>query len=235
MSKLSIITVAFNAQEAIERTILSVIDQSDAEIEYLVIDGGSTDATLNVIRQYADKIDYWVSEPDRGIYDAMNKALRHATGDWVLFMNAGDEFTSRSVVSAITKRIDENTDVIYSDWIYKESGKMIKANFDKLNVRHQSVVYRKVMHEEYGSYIVGKNVTISDYIFFLSIAHKNWKYLPVPISKCEQVGASSKPTHFYQRIAAELIFSRRTKLNACFILLVYPAYRLIKRGILRLK
>ena len=235
MAKLSIITVAFNAQDSIENTILSVIGQSDVDIEYIVIDGGSSDATLDVISKYRHRINYWFSEPDNGIYDAMNKGVRHATGDWLLFMNAGDEFTSHNVLSAITKHLDEKTEVVYSDWIYKESGKTIKANFNKLNVRHQSVLYRKELHEKYGSYVVGKNVTISDYIFFLSIAHENWKYMPVPISVCEQAGASSNPTHFYQRMASELIFNRRTKLNVCFILLVYPAYRFIKRSILRLR
>jgi len=233
LTKLSIITVAFNAQEALESTILSVIGQSGVDVEYIVVDGGSNDATLDLIRKYEHKIKYWISEPDNGIYDAMNKGVRLATGDWLLFMNAGDEFTSQSILSAVTNCINVNTDVIYSDWIYKESGKTIKANFDKLNVRHQSVVYRKELHEKYGTYVVGKGVTISDYIFFLSIAHKNWKYLAMPISICEQVGASSKPTHFYQRMAAELIFNRRSKLNACFILIVYPVYRFIKRSILR--
>ena len=88
---ISVVTVSYNAVSTIEQTILSVINQTYPHIEYIIIDGGSTDGTVDVIKKYADKITYWVSEPDKGIYDAMNKGLRRVRGDWCVFMNSGDK------------------------------------------------------------------------------------------------------------------------------------------------
>ena len=89
--KITIITVSFNAEKYIERTILSVINQTYENIEYLIIDGASKDGTMTVVQKYADKIDYCISEPDKSHFDAMNKGLRRATGDYILYMNAGDQ------------------------------------------------------------------------------------------------------------------------------------------------
>ena len=84
---ISIVTVSYNAVATIEQTILSVINQTYPNIEYIIIDGGSKDGTIDIIRKYADQIAYWVSEPDEGIYDAMNKGIKIATGEWINFMN----------------------------------------------------------------------------------------------------------------------------------------------------
>jgi len=94
---ISIITVVRNGRDVIEHTIRSVLDQRYQNIEYIVIDGGSTDGTVDVIKKYADRIAYWVSEPDAGIYDAMNKALDHVHGEGHLFLNAGDYFVGDAI------------------------------------------------------------------------------------------------------------------------------------------
>ena len=88
-AKISIISVCYNAIHGIEKTIQSVLSQSYDDIEYIIIDGGSTDGTVDIIRKYSDQITYFVSEPDGGIYDAMNKGVRAATGEWINFLNAG--------------------------------------------------------------------------------------------------------------------------------------------------
>jgi glycosyltransferase involved in cell wall biosynthesis len=88
----SIITVVFNGEQSIESTIKSVVGQTFDLFEYLVIDGASTDRTVAIIDQYRDRIDYFVSEHDKGIYDAMNKGVAVAKGEWIIFMNSGDEF-----------------------------------------------------------------------------------------------------------------------------------------------
>ena len=95
---ISIVTVSYNAVLTIEQTILSVINQTYPNVEYIIIDGGSTDGTVDIIKKYEDKIAYWVSEPDKGIYDAMNKGVVVATGEWINFMNAGDIFTDGDVI-----------------------------------------------------------------------------------------------------------------------------------------
>ena len=99
--KLSIITVNFNDAEGLERTIKSVISQTFRDYEFIIIDGGSTDGSVGVIKQYESYIDYWVSEPDGGIYSGMNKGLRQAKGDYVNFMNGGDCYHSEDVLEKI--------------------------------------------------------------------------------------------------------------------------------------
>lgn len=109
--KLSIITVNYNDVEGLERTIQSVISQTFKDYEYIVIDGGSTDGSVDVIKKYADHIDYWVSEPDGGIYQGMNKGLRQAKGDFVNFMNGGDSYHSFDVLEKIFSR-ETDADII---------------------------------------------------------------------------------------------------------------------------
>ena len=99
--KLTVITVVYNNVIDIERTLLSVINQTYANIEYLVVDGKSTDGTLEVLKRYEARIAKLVSEPDKGIYDAMNKALKLASGDYVLFMNSGDEIYAENTVAKV--------------------------------------------------------------------------------------------------------------------------------------
>jgi glycosyltransferase involved in cell wall biosynthesis len=232
---ISILTVVFNGREEIARTISSVLEQTYTHLEFIVIDGGSTDGTLDVIRRHEGGIDVLISEPDEGIYDAMNKGIAAAHGDWLIFMNAGDIFAAANSLQQVAMMIDDDVDVVFSDWIYRETSVRAKADLSRLNVRHQSLVYRRNLHWKYGQYLVGRGVTISDYLFFLSIAHKHWMYCPAPIAICDAVGASSRPRHFYQRIACELIFGKRSVLACCGILLLHPLYRLVKRAILRVR
>lgn len=99
--KLSIITVSYNCVNEIEETILSVINQDYPNLEYIIIDGGSTDGTVNLIKKYESKLSYWVSEPDKGLYDAMNKGIMKATGDWVTMRNCGDMFAEKDSLSKL--------------------------------------------------------------------------------------------------------------------------------------
>jgi glycosyltransferase involved in cell wall biosynthesis len=112
--KLSIITVVYNNVSHIERTLLSVINQTYADIEYVVIDGGSTDGTLEVIQKHQHKINKQVSEKDKGIYDAMNKGLALATGDYVLFMNSGDELYDYDTVTKVFS-VAADADIYYGE------------------------------------------------------------------------------------------------------------------------
>lgn len=111
----SIITVVKNGEKYLEQTIKSVIDQTYPNIEYIIVDGGSTDGTLEIIKKYDDKIDYWLSEADKGIYDAMNKGVNIATGKWLNFMNAGDRFYKNNTVERIFSGKNYDVDFIYGD------------------------------------------------------------------------------------------------------------------------
>lgn len=109
--KISIITVSYNSASTIEQTIRSVIEQSYSNIEYIIIDGGSTDGTVDIIRRYADKIAYWRSEDDDGIYDAMNKGIQVATGDYIQIIGSDDCLCSTSTIQQVVDSIDAGTDI----------------------------------------------------------------------------------------------------------------------------
>jgi len=113
--KISIVTVTYNAANELEQTVASIADQTYANVELVIIDGNSSDNTLDILQQYRDKIDYLVSEPDSGIYDAMNKGLKAATGDYVLFLNAGDYFCDDHSLENLICSAREPFDILYGD------------------------------------------------------------------------------------------------------------------------
>lgn len=124
--KITVVTVSYNAAATIEETIRSVVDQTYDNVEYIIIDGGSTDGTVDIIRRYAEGgseagkhnhvIAKWISEPDRGIYDAMNKGIALATGDYVIFINAGDHLHNKYTMCNVSNLID-GSDVVYGNLI----------------------------------------------------------------------------------------------------------------------
>jgi glycosyltransferase involved in cell wall biosynthesis len=105
MHKLSIVTISFNSEQYLEQTIRSVIGQSYANIEYVVVDGGSNDGTLDIIRKYDSEIDRWISEPDAGIADAMNKALSLTTGDFVYFLHSDDYLEGDDAIEKASRHL----------------------------------------------------------------------------------------------------------------------------------
>ncbi len=193
--KVSIVTVVFNDVKHIEGTILSVTRQNYPNLEYIVIDGGSTDGTVDVIKKYADKIAYWVSEPDKGVYDAMNKGIKMATGEWLNFMNVGDRFADENVLSKIfCRNYSENVQFIYSDNYYEDSsGHLTFATHEHMKTRilHQSAIYRRSLHTEHGYYCVTEKIIISDMLFFLQIPKENFYKTDVVISINQLGGMSS--------------------------------------------
>lgn len=111
----TVVTVVFNGAKNLEETIKSVLNQTYGNVEYIIMDGGSTDGTVDIIKKYQNQLAYWISAPDKGIYDAMNKAIDKATGEWINFMNCGDRFASTEVLKLFTKRYD--ADILYGDAI----------------------------------------------------------------------------------------------------------------------
>ena len=146
--KLSVITIVYNNVAAIERTMLSVLNQTYKNIEYILIDGASTDGTIDVINKYKDKLAVFVSAPDKGIYDAMNKGLALATGDYVLFMNSGDEIYSTETVAAVF------ASAISGDIYYGET-EMFDENWNSLGQRR----HRAPEHFDWHSFKFGMNIS----------------------------------------------------------------------------
>lgn len=111
--KVTVVTVTFNCENDIENTIQSVINQDYPNIEYIIVDGVSKDNTMNIINKYRDRISKIVCEPDKGVYDAMNKGIKYASGSWINFMNAGDRFSDSQVISRCFEQPVDGFKVIY--------------------------------------------------------------------------------------------------------------------------
>ncbi len=167
---ITVVTVVRNQARDIATTIESVLRQTYDYVEYIVIDGGSTDGTMDVIRRYDGAIDYWVSEPDNGISDAFNKGLRVATGEWINFMNAGDIFASAGVLSCVAGCVDTDADILYGKAnLLDRSGQVLCALgrvFDParfrwtMTFRHQAVFHNMEYFREYGSFDMGMKISM---------------------------------------------------------------------------
>ena len=139
--KISVITVSYNAAQTIEETLFSVCNQSYLNVEYIIIDGGSTDGTCEIIEKYRNKIGYFISEPDNGIYDAMNKGLKIATGDYVIFLGADDHFISLSVLEEVVEEMEKTNKtniVFYGDVFRPKRNDLYCGRF----IKHYSTLKR---------------------------------------------------------------------------------------------
>lgn len=197
--KVSIITVVYNGISSIERTIRSVINQSYKNIEFIIIDGKSTDGTIEVIKSYSKYINYWISETDKGVYDAMNKALKHATGDFLIFINANDILYSNNVIENIVHKITDTSAVYYgnaisinnqgNEFVYR-GGRFDKYRLAKTNICHQTILYPKPIYKNY-TYDTIYNL-FADWNLNIRLFRKyKFTYLNLPIAQYDTNGISS--------------------------------------------
>lgn len=213
--KISIITICFNAATDLENTIASVRSQKYKDYEYIVVDGGSKDATLAVINGNSDKITKWVSEPDKGIYDAMNKGIKMASGEWVIMMNAGDVFADSQVLQNVfSHAIPDSITFLYGDILIRQKdGSLLRRvmSWQNGNVNHQAVIYRRRLHDEHGLYIVTKKIIVSDYLFFVRIPEEQVQKIDLAISINDTNGISTQGNWARQQaLCADVVFRRRT-------------------------
>jgi glycosyltransferase involved in cell wall biosynthesis len=187
---ISIVTVSYNAVSTIEETILSVINQTYPNIEYIIIDGGSTDGTVDIIKKYQDKIAYWVSEPDEGIYNAMNKGVIQSHGKYCIFMNSGDYFFHDALSNVFKQEMNE--DVISGiakidnrmDWKPISKDKLSLFYFYVAGLCHQATFIKRelLLKNPYD-----ENLRIvSDSKFFIeTFIIKNYSYISIPVKICK--------------------------------------------------
>lgn len=192
-SKISIITVCFNCGRLIERTIKSVVNQTYTNIQYIIIDGGSTDNTLDTIRQYEKNIDVLISEKDGGIYDAMNKGLKYATGDLVYFLNAGDYLCDNDVLRNVAEefRAGPDGDILYGDYIYyDDSGEERCSGYrtgvpDLINrgYCHQTTFAKRSIFDMCGNFNTGYKIYADfDWLLRALIASgQRMRYIGIPV------------------------------------------------------
>jgi glycosyltransferase involved in cell wall biosynthesis len=220
--RLTVVTAVFNGSKTLEATIQSVISQTYANIEYIIIDGGSTDGTLDIIRKYEDAIDYWLSEPDKGVYDAMNKGIRASTGTWLNFLNANDVYCNCSAIESVAKKhFHGDARFIYSDVLLKENNRPLRrhtCDHTRLVINHQGSIYQKTLHDEHGLYLVAPRITISDYLFFSLINEKDFAKADTPIAIYDTTGMSQSRKSTEQKLIVDYLINKmpRYKFSVSF-------------------
>jgi glycosyltransferase involved in cell wall biosynthesis len=202
-TRISVITVSLNTAAHIERAIQSVAAQTYADIEHVIIDGGSTDGTLEIVDRYRNRIGYFVSEPDRGIYNAMNKGIKAATGDILYFLNADDRFCDDRVVEDVVSVFDETPEleVVYGNLLWDVSGKLVRrrqprvvtrASLASATILHQTVFARNHVFVATDGFSERYKV-VSDYEWMLKVFirdQRNYRYVDRDIAVMGTEGAS---------------------------------------------
>ncbi len=202
MIKISIITINFNNAEGLQRTLKSVVNQRFLAYEFVIIDGGSTDGSVDIIQQNTSKINFWVSEPDKGIYNAMNKGIRQAKGEYLLFLNSGDELFDSESLFNVAEQI-HNEEIIYTDIVISNQQSSFKRQYpDKLSFsqllfdslpHHQATFIHKDLFEQFGFYDESYKIC-SDWAFFINAICKHnvsYKHLHLTLSIYHLDGISS--------------------------------------------
>jgi len=218
---LSIITINLNNAEGLRRTIQSVISQSYLNFEFIIIDGGSTDESLEIISSYSDKITYWISEPDKGIFNAMNKGILQASRDYCLFLNSGDWLVNDVLRSVFDKNYTE--DVLYGNLIveYKNGAIEIEKGcskshltfndfFNKIVCHHQATFIKRTLFFEYGFYDENYKL-VSDNLFFINIivfGNATYRYINLEIAHYDPYGLSNNADDERNLLFSRLLPSR---------------------------
>jgi len=206
--KLSIITVCYNSSVTIRDTIESVLEQKYQDIEYIVIDGSSNDGTIEIVKEYGDRISTFISEPDLGIYDAMNKGIRVASGDVIGFLNSDDIYSSSSALSQLMQRmISEGTDSVYADLIivdpidlnrtyrYYDSSKFHPKKLKYgLMPAHPTILFKRHVYLQHGLFSLDYKIA-ADYEIIVRFYHLkmvSYTYLPSVVVKMRAGGISTR-------------------------------------------
>jgi glycosyltransferase involved in cell wall biosynthesis len=206
--KVSVITVCYNSEKHIACAIESVINQTYNNIEYIIIDGGSKDNTINIVKSYGSKISKFISEPDNGIYDAMNKGLMMATGDFLAILNSDDFYINNRVIEIVVNELTkQQTDSIYADLIYvdeHDSNKQVrywKSNpfvngsfFKGWHPAHPTFIVKNEIYEKFGYFNLNFRLA-ADFELMLRFLEKNQIstcYLPEAIIKMRLGGTTNK-------------------------------------------
>lgn len=201
--KISIITVTYNSEKTIRQTLESVCNQTYPNIDYVVIDGGSTDGTTKIIKEYEDKISYWISEPDKGIYNAFNKGINNSVGDYIYFLGSDDSLIDENIISVVAEklnpsvdmlsgavyRVDEETKLqLYRGNEFARDRKCYKGGM----VPHQGLFVKRDLMKKYMFDEVYK--ISADYKFFLQCYYHegvNVMFIDEPIAYYASTGVSS--------------------------------------------
>ncbi len=194
--KISIVIVVRNAVNTVEKAIKSVLEQNYANFELVILDGLSTDGTLEIIEKYKDHIAFFSSEADLGIYDAMNKAVKNCSGDRIYFLGADDELFGSNVLSHVFSNSHEVNEILYGNAYYLHRkkirfGKINRYILSKHNINHQTIFYPSAVFKDYAYQT--KYKILADYLLNILLYFKSnykFKYLDTVIVKFNDLGTS---------------------------------------------
>ncbi len=202
--KFSIITVCKDSHGTVENTILSVLGQSYNNYEYIIIDGASKDSTLDIINKYRDKITKIISEPDKGLYDAMNKGIKNSCGDYFFFLNSDDRFLDENVLQKVIRKAENNKkELLYGDQVFinsdskevsiRKHNKLNKVYLIKNTPCQPATFYRNDVFDKYGDFDINFKI-VSDHEWFLRAFLKHnisCYYLNFPVTEFNSGGLST--------------------------------------------
>ncbi|MCW5519183.1 glycosyltransferase [Aureitalea sp. L0-47] len=204
MPKISVVTVNYNNANGLSKTIQSVLAQDLDELEYIVIDGGSEDKSTEVIKSFESSIDHWISESDSGVYEAMNKGIDRASGEYVLFLNSGDEFFTSETLKKVLPQLDSGKDIYYGNLIFIHKLKEMSRDYPKSmdfeyflerSLPHPGSFIRRSLFDTIFRYSEHFRI-VSDWEFFIVAILKekvSYKHLHLVISRFELDGMSNDP------------------------------------------
>lgn len=238
--KVSIITVCYNSKEFIKDAIDSVISQTYSDIEYIIIDGGSTDGTVDIVNSYGNMITRFISEKDKGIYDAMNKGLSHVTGEIVGILNSDDFYINNLIIEEIVSEFQKtNTDTLFADLIFVDrintdkhvrywKSKPYKEGsfFTGWHPSHPTFFVKNKFYQKFGGFDSSMKFAADFELMlrFIVKHHATTLYFPKPIVKMRMGGASTKGISNLIKQNIECVKS--FKINGLKVSLFYPIIRL---------
>jgi glycosyltransferase involved in cell wall biosynthesis len=207
----AVVTVVFNSANDLESTIVSVSNQSFRDFQYIIIDGGSTDGTVDLISKYRHLIDYSVSEPDMGVYDAFNKACRQINAEWIIFLGAGDTFYNNETLECISnamEHIGEETEIIYGKVVVNNNNSPIKVmnrQWDQMRGKwrggrpmlphHQGIFHRRRLFAGGSPFDISYRVAADSKLVYRSIERVDPVYVDVPVASVLLGGLSTDPRY----------------------------------------
>jgi glycosyltransferase involved in cell wall biosynthesis len=227
--RVSVITVLYNSASTIERTVKSVLEQSYSNIEFIVIDGKSNDGSVEILNRYRDHFDVLISEPDKGIYDAMNKGINLATGDWICFMNSNDYFFDRKVVEEIIGRCSGSAGIVYGYCIDPDTGKEIKPlSLDdfwrRIPLNHQSAFVKSMYYREHPYDLRYRISSVYDFFYYWYCKGVKFEYIDIPVAVYNMKGISFYSYLWlwdYLRISMKYSGGKRIRVFLRFVYLVF--------------
>lgn len=244
--KISIITITYNSARTLQRALDSVQSQTYKDIEHIIVDGASTDGTTDLIKKYADQYKNvrWISEPDKGIYDALNKGIRMATGDAIGFLHSDDVFYSTDSVAHIARALEEEgVQVVYGDLQYCNGEKVVRRwksnDFNPCALKygwmppHPTVYVRREVYQEVGEYDEWFRIS-ADYDMMLRIFTAGYRsrYLPEVLVSMEVGGASNKNTKArLSKTQEDYIVLKKNHVGAGYLTVACKQLRKVKQFI----